>query len=68
MNRNQVLDPMAKWPTRLVLLISSMACVLAFAGAWLRPVWHDELYTLALARLPVNELLSALVVDSSMVP
>ena len=64
MNRNQVLDPMAKWPTRLVLLISSMACVLAFAGAWLRPVWHDELYTLALARLPVNELLSALIVGS----
>ena len=64
MNRNQVLDPMAKWPTRLVLLISSMACLLALAGAWLRPVWHDELYTLALARLPVNELLSALVVDS----
>jgi len=51
----------ARW---LVLLISSMAGVLAFAGAWLRPVWHDELYTLALARLPVGELLSALVVDS----
>jgi hypothetical protein len=30
----------------------------------MRPVWHDELYTLALARLPVGELFSALVVDS----
>ena len=48
----------------LVLLISSAACLLAFAGTWLRPVWHDELYTLALARLPVGELVAALVVDS----
>jgi hypothetical protein len=64
MNRHHVSGPMPKWPLRLVLLISSMACALAFAGAWLRPVWHDELYTLALARLPVGELLSALVVDS----
>jgi len=48
----------------LVPLISLAACGLALAGAWLRPVWHDELYTLALARLPVDELLSALVVDS----
>jgi len=48
----------------LVALISSVACGLALAGAWLRPVWHDELYTLALARLPVGELLTALVVDS----
>jgi len=64
MNRDQVKDPMAKWLPRLVLLISSLACVLGFVGAWLRPVWHDELYTLALARLPVGELLPALVVDS----
>ena len=48
----------------LVLLISSAAFVVALAGAWLRPEWHDELYTLALARLPVGELISALVVDS----
>jgi hypothetical protein len=48
----------------LVALISSVAFGLALAGAWLRPVWHDELYTLALARLPVGELLAALVVDS----
>ena len=47
-----------------VLLISVVAFLLALAGAWLRPVWHDELYTLALARLPVGELLPALVVDS----
>ena len=43
-------------------------CLTAFApalsGACLRPVWHDELYTLALARLPIGQLLSALVVDS----
>ena len=51
----------ARW---LALLIASAAFLLALAGAWLRPVWHDELYTLALARLPVDELLSALVVDS----
>ena len=48
----------------LIFLISSTAGTLALAGAWLRPVWHDELYTLALARLPVDELLGALVVDS----
>ena len=51
----------ARW---LVLLIAMAACLLAFAGAWLRPVWHDELYTLALARRPIGELLAALVVDS----
>jgi hypothetical protein len=64
MNRQQVSEPMAKWPRRLVLLISSAACLLALVGAWLRPVWHDELYTLALARLPVGKLVTALVVDS----
>ena len=46
------------------LLISVVASLLALAGAWLRPMWHDELYTLALARLPVRELIAALVVDS----
>jgi len=64
MNQHQGSEPMERWPHRLVLLIASAACVLALAGAWLRPVWHDELYTLALARFPVGELLSALVVDS----
>ncbi|MDH3814517.1 MAG: hypothetical protein OEV48_08525 [Acidobacteriota bacterium] len=49
---------------RLTVSISSAAGVLALAGAWLRPVWHDELYTLALARLPVGELMAALEVDS----
>jgi hypothetical protein len=47
-----------------VLSIPLTAFFLALAGAWLRPVWHDELYTLALARLPVGELMKALVVDS----
>jgi hypothetical protein len=56
--------PVAQSARWLVLLISSSACALALAGAWLRPVWHDELYTLALARLPVGDLMSALVVDS----
>ena len=46
------------------LLISVVACLLALAGAWLRPVWHDELYTLALARLPFGELVAALRLDS----
>jgi hypothetical protein len=48
----------------IVLLISSAAGVVALVGAWQRPVWHDELYTLALARLPVGELMTALAVDS----
>jgi hypothetical protein len=50
--------------SRSVLAVCAMAFLLALVGAWLRPVWHDELYTLALARLPVDQLLSALVVDS----
>ena len=54
MNLPQASEPNAKLCRRLVLLISSTAGVLAFAGAWLRPVWHDELYTLALARLPIG--------------
>ena len=49
---------------RGVLLVSAAAFLLALTGAWLRPVWHDELYTLALARLPIGELVAALVVDS----
>ena len=64
MNQQQPSEPMTQSARRWVLLIPLAACLLALAGAWLRPVWHDELYTLALARLPVNELLSALVVDS----
>jgi hypothetical protein len=48
----------------LAPVVSIFAAGLALAGAWLRPVWHDELYTLALARLPVTELVSALLVDS----
>jgi len=59
MSQQQASESVAKSARRLVLLISSAACLLALAGAWLRPVWHDELYTLALARLPVNELLAA---------
>ena len=52
---------LARWS---VLMMSVVAGLLALAGAWLRPVWHDELYTLALARLPVGELVAALLVDS----
>jgi hypothetical protein len=37
---------------------------MALFGAWTRPVWHDELYTLALARLPLPDLIEALRVDS----
>jgi hypothetical protein len=59
-------DAKASWdPGRWTVVAASIAAgAIAFAGAWLRPVWHDELYTLALARLSVGELLSALVVDS----
>jgi hypothetical protein len=53
-----------KWNKRAGLIVAAAALVLAFGGACLRPVWHDELYTLALARMPVGELISALVVDS----
>jgi hypothetical protein len=48
----------------VVPVVCAAAFTLALVGAWLRPIWHDELYTLALARLPITELLSALVVDS----
>lgn len=51
----------ARWG---VMVVCGAAFTIALAGAWLRPVWHDELYTLALARLPISQLLSALVVDS----
>jgi hypothetical protein len=47
-----------------VLAVCAAALVFAFIGAWLRPVWHDELYTLMLSRMPVRDLISALVVDS----
>jgi hypothetical protein len=48
----------------LIFAVASTAGALALVGAWQRPVWHDELYTLALARLPVNQLLAALAMDS----
>jgi len=64
MNENRASAPKQIRAGRAVVIVSSAAFVLALAGAWLRPVWHDELYTLALARLPIDELLSALVVDS----
>jgi hypothetical protein len=41
-----------------------VAFATALTAALLRPVWHDELYTLALARLPIADLFSALIVDS----
>jgi len=62
MNRDPV--PTVSTNRPAVLLVCAAAFALAFAGACLRPVWHDELYTLALARLPIQELFSALVVDS----
>jgi hypothetical protein len=46
------------------MAVCAAAMVFALIGAWLRPVWHDELYTLMLSRMPVRELVSALVVDS----
>ena len=64
MNESRASDPKSIRDGRGVLIVSAAAFALALAGAWLRPVWHDELYTLALARLPVGELVSALIVDS----
>ena len=64
MNQHQPSEPVTRSARWLAPMISLAACLLALAGAWLRPVWHDELYTLALARLPVRELVTALVVDS----
>ena len=43
---------------------STVACGLALLGSLLRPVWHDELYTLWLARMPLSDLLGALRLDS----
>ena len=48
------------WPA----LVSILAVAMASAGSLMRPAWHDELYTLALARLPFAELFAALKVDS----
>jgi hypothetical protein len=64
MSRNRAPGPTPVMNGRWVLVVCVAAFALALAGASLRPVWHDELYTLALARLPIKELLSALVVDS----
>ena len=44
--RTRVLDD-RWWP----LLVSTAAFGAALIGAWLRPVWHDELFTLHVARL-----------------
>jgi hypothetical protein len=49
---------------RGVLIVAAAAFACALTGAWMRPVWHDELYTLYLSRMPMTELISALVVDS----
>lgn len=51
-------------PFWLAVVFSAMACALAVSGSLMRPVWHDELYTLALARMPLSELFAALRVDS----
>jgi hypothetical protein len=64
MNENRASRPKPSARGRGVLVTCVVAFAFALAGAWLRPVWHDELYTVTLARLPINELLSALVVDS----
>ena len=64
MSKDQVQGPRPLNRSWEVLSVCAAAFALAVVGAWLRPVWHDELYTLALVRLPVHELLSALVVDS----
>ena len=47
---------------RIAIAVCLVAGAVAGAGAWLRPVWHDELYTLMLARLPIRELVTALIV------
>ncbi len=44
--------------------VAGAAAVVAAAGAWLRPLWHDELYTLAVSRLPTADLIEALKIDS----
>ncbi len=51
-------------PIWLVVAFSAVACGLALSGSLLRPVWHDELYTLWLARMPLADLFAALRLDS----
>lgn len=51
-------------PLWLPVFFSALACGLAVSGSLMRPVWHDELYTLALARMPLSELFAALRIDS----
>jgi hypothetical protein len=47
-----------------VVLLSAAAFAASLWASWQRPVWHDELYTLWLARMPLPDLLAALKVDS----
>lgn len=47
-----------------VVLLSTAAFAAALWASWQRPVWHDELYTLWVARMPLPDLLAALKVDS----
>lgn len=50
---------------RLVLLVALLAGVAArIAVAFFRPLWADEVFTLALARRPLADLLPALRLDS----
>lgn len=51
-------------PLWSAVVFSALACALAVSGSLTRPVWHDELYTLALARMPLSELVAALRIDS----
>ena len=47
-----------------MVLLSTAAFAAALWASWQRPVWHDELYTLYLARMPVADLIEALRMDS----
>lgn len=61
---NQDHRPGPRRPIWLAVVFSAIACGLALSGALIRPVWHDELYTLALARMPLEDLFAALRLDS----
>ena len=47
-----------------LLVATAIALLFGLAGLVTRPVWHDELFTLRLARMPLASILAAIETDS----